>query len=318
MLVFLAVVFFLVYLGTNKYDKVYNENQFVNTKTLSFGIKETNVITKNYKNNVIVPKDKTLVTIKISLKGDSQLPIARAVLTVNGTQYYHMNSYKNDLIDLGNVYNDEKLSEEFTDYILVYQIPLADAKSEMRFKYIDNVEYQRGETKIKSIDIKLNPKYPDEQKEIEKQYNLNEVIELENYKINISNYELNDKFVNTYNNCITQNECYDFSEIIIPSIREKEKIVLKIEGNLEYEENINKISNIYDFIEKYATIEYTYNGNTYTETSDFNEIKAVRTNQNNIYYIEVNKDILNADKINLLFNMRNYKYKYTLRGDSNE
>ena len=318
MLAFLAVVFFLVYLGTNKYDKVYNENQFVNARTISFGIKETNVITKNYKNSVIAPKDKAIVAVKISLKGNSELQTARSVLAVNGTQYYHINAYKNDLIDIGNVYNNEKLNEEFTDYVLVYQIPLTDTKSEMRFKYIDNVEYQRGETKIKSIDVKLNPKYLDEQKETTKQYNLNDVIELENYKINISNYEIKDKFINTYNNCITQNECYDFSEIIVPSIRDKSKAILKVEGNFEYTENINRISNLYDFIEKYATIEYTYNGNTYSETSDFVEAKAIKTIEDNIFYIEVDKEILNAEQINLSFHIRNNEYKYTLRGEANE
>ena len=315
---FILTVMFLIYLGTNKYDKVYNENQFINARTISFGIKETNVITKNYKNNIIAPKDKAIVAIKISLKGDSELQTTRAVLIVNETQYYHVSTYKNDLIDLGNVYNNEQLNEEFTDYILVYQIPLTDAKSQMRFKYIDNVEYERGETKVKSLDIKLEPKYLDEQKETEKQYNLNDVIELENYKINISNYEIKDKFVNTYNSCIIQNECYDYNEVIVPLVREKSKAVLKIEGNLEYTENINKISNIYDFIEKYGTIEYIYNGNKYTETSDFNEIKAVKTSQNNVFYIEVDKDILNAEQINLLFNIRNNKYKYTLRGEANE
>lgn len=317
-LVFIAVIFFLIYLGTNKYDKVYNETQFINARTISLGIKETNVITKNYKNSIIAPKDKAIVAIKISLKGDSELQTTRAVLAVNGTQYYHINAYKKDLIDLGNVYNNEQLNEEFTDYVLVYQIPLTDAKSEMKFKYIDNVEYQRGETKIQSIDIKLNPKYPDEQKELSTQYNLNDEIQLNNYKITVRNYELKDKFVNTYNNCITQNECYDFNEIIVPPIREKSKAVLKIEGNLEYTENINKISNLYDFIEKYGTIEYTYNGNTYRETSDFNEIKAIKTSQNNIFYIEVDKEVLNAEHINLSFNIRNNEYKYTLRGEANE
>lgn len=314
-LVFIAVIFFLIYLGTNKYDKVYNETQFINARTISLGIKETNVITKNYKNSIIAPKDKAIVAIKISLKGDSELQTTRAVLIVNGTKYYNINAYKNDLIDIGNVYNEELLTEEFTDYVLVYLIPLSDIKSQMKFEYVDNVEYQRGETKVRTIDVNLSPKYLDDQKETEKQYNLNDTIELENYKINISNYELNDKFVNKYNNCITQSECYDFNEIIVPSVREKTKAVLKIEGNLEYTESINKISNISDLIEKYGVIEYTYNGNSYEEAYDFNEIKTVRTTEDNVYYIEVDKEILNAEKINLSFKIRNDKYTYTLRGE---
>ena len=40
--------------------------------------------------------------------------------------------------------------------------------------------------------------------------------------------------------------------------------------------------------------------------------------ENNIFYIEVNKEVLNAEKINLLFNIRNNTYKYILRGDVSE
>ena len=312
------MILFLIYLGTNKYDKSYKENEFVNARTLSFGIKESYVLTKDYRNNTIVSKDNALVALKISLKGSSELQTARSVLVVNGTQYYHINAYKNNLIDLGNIYDNNTLTDEFKDYILLYQIPITDIKEPMTFRYIDNIEYQRGETKIKSIDIKLEPKYLDTLEKKETEYGLNSELDLDNYKINITNYELNNKFTNTYNSCLKANECYDFSEIIVPSIREKEKIVLKIEGNLEYKDNINKISDLYDFIEKYATIEYTYNGTTYSETNDFNEIIPARTNNKNVFYIEVDKDILNAEKVNLLFNIRNNTYKYILRGDVSE
>ena len=317
-LICISSVMFLLYLGTNKYDKIYKENQFVNARTISFGIKETDILTKDYRDNTIAPKDKALVAVKISLKGTSELQTARSILVVNGTQYYHINAYEKKLIDLGNVYSNQTLTEDFKDYILVYQIPISDIKETMTFRYIDNIEYQRGETKIKSIDIKLNPKYLDELEKKETKYELNNEIDLDNYKINITNYELKDKFTKTFNSCIKNNECYDFSEVIIPSIREKEKIVLKIEGNLEYNDSINKITTLYDFIDRYATIEYTYNGETYTETNDFNEIIPSRTSENNVYYIEVDKNILNADKISLSFNIRNNTYKYILRGDINE
>ena len=54
------------------------------------------------------------------------------------------------------------------------------------------------------------------------------------------------------------------------------------------------------------------------QTNDFNEIIPARTNNKNVFYIEVDKDILNAEKVNLLFNIRNNTYKYILRGDVSE
>ena len=60
------------------------------------------------------------------------------------------------------------------------------------------------------------------------------------------------------------------------------------------------------------------NGNTYTETNDFAEVVSTKIKQDNIYYIQVNKDIMNAEKIVISFNMRNNTYKYVLRGETNE
>ena len=114
------------------------------------------------------------------------------------------------------------------------------------------------------------------------------------------------------------NECFDLKEMIVPSIGEKEKAILKIEGNFEYEEKINNIINLYNFIEKYGSIKYTINGNEYTETNDFKEVQAIKTKQNNVFYIEINKELINAEKISISFNLRNKTYTYILRGDTSE
>lgn len=314
----IVIIVFMFYLGTNKYDKVYKENTFVTAKTINFGIKETNVLTKDYRNQTIAEKDKALVVLKISVKGKNELENDRATLVVNNKQYYYINGYKNNLIDLGNIYLNQQLTEEFTDYILIYQIPKEDIKSEMTFRYIDNIRYQRGEKRIKTIDIKLNPKNLDEQNKTETEYQPNNQIETKKYKINISNYEIKDKFEKTYNSCINKNQCYTMKEILVPSIRDKNKVILKLEGNIEYTENIDNITNLYKFIEKYASIEYTYNGKTYIETKDFKEIVPIKTLEKNIIYIEIDKEILNAEKIDLVFNIRNNTYKYILRGEKNE
>ena len=191
----------------------------------------------------------------------------------------------------------------------------------MTFRYIDNIEYKRGKTIVNSIDVDLEPKKIDEQKENIKTYELTNEIDmsettLKNYKAIINNYEIKDKFENTYNTCISKTECYDFKEVIIPSVeRNQEKAVLKINGNLSYEKALGKITDIYSFIEKYGTIEYTYNGKEYIETNDFNQIKASRTKEKNVYFIEVNKELLNAERIKISFNIRNNKYEYILKGE---
>lgn len=316
----IALICTALYISINKYNKKYSENEFFNVGTYTLGISDTYVLTTDY-NNEKISDEYALVVLKIGAKSRSSetLQTARTVLSVNGKRYNPTNNYKKKIIDLGNPYENQNLTTDITYYTLTYQIPKSDIKSKMYFKYIDKIEYKRGKTITKSIDVVLNPKNLDEQEKTEQKYELTNTIETDfnNYKITINNYEIKDKYEITYNSCVTTNECYDFKEIVkASSTRNKEKIVLKIDGNIEYKTVVNKIKTLPSLIETYGSIEYTYNGQTYEEKADFNEI--VPTKENQYYYIEVDKEIMNAEKINLVFNFRNSTYKYILRGDINE
>ena len=321
MLLFIGLILLIIYLNSNKYDKVYNENEFVNISTLNLGIKESSILTKNYKNKTIASDGKVLVALKLSANSiiTQQLPTARAVLVIDGIQYYHIKSYQKELLDLGTVYTNQSITNEFNDYLLIYEIPKEKTDSKMIFRYIENTESKRGEKVTNSIDIKLNPIKIDEQKQIQEQHNLTEEIELtklNNYKIKIDNYEIQDSYTKIYNTCITTNECYDFKEILKPSVTaNKEKTLLKIEGTLETKKISNNIKNLYDVINNFATITYTYNGTTYTETNDLYQVTPTKVNEPNTYYIEVNKEIKDASRIVLSLNIRNVEYQYILRGE---
>ena len=320
-LLFISMVFLLIYLSTNKYDKIYKENDFFNAGTLNIGIKESFILTKSYNNSKIISDDNALVALKISVNNYDNKPLqtSRTALVVKGKQYYPIKEYNESLVDLGNIYTNETITEDFKEYILLYKIPIEDINSSMKFRYIDNIMYKRGQTIVNSMDVQLTPKNLDEVEINEENYNLTETIDIDNYKITINNYELQNSFVNTYNTCITNNECYDLKEILkASSTRNKEKVLLKIEGNLEFENMLGKINNLYSFIDYFASIEYTYKGKTYEEKRDFNEVVATKTSQNNQYYIEVDKEILDATDIKLSFNLRNNKYTYVLRGNISE
>jgi len=322
-LLFIALLALFIYGKTNKYSRIYKENDFFNADQMNIGIKESYIVTKNYKNETIVD-DNILVALKISVNTipEQDLPTAKTVLVVNETQYYPTTKYTKELIDLGKTYKNEKLETDFKDYLLVYEIPKELKTSNMIFRYIDKIDYEKGKTKINAIDVKLNPIRIDDQKENTTTYNLTEQIDTKetgfsDYKIQINSYDINDFYVETYNTCIN-NECLDFKDIIKPSVEtNKEKTLLKIEGTLEYNTLINKIKNISSLISQFGTIEYELNGKKHTETNDFNEQTFKKVNKENTYYIEINKEIKDATEIKLIFTMRNQKYIYILRGDQN-
>lgn len=316
----IGIVCLIVYFSYNKYDKVYTENEFFNVSGYNIGVLNTSIVTKDYRGNKIVDDDSILVVVKTSLNSDlsSSISNSRAILVVDGIQYYSSTSYSSYLNDLGTVYNGESLSSDFSDYLFVYKLPKSSISSNMYFRYVDNIEYKRGKTYINSIDVKLNPINLDNDSTNYIEYSLGTDVVIDNYRVVLNSFEISSMFVNTYNSCINRNECYDFREILKASpLRDHDKVLLKINGNASYVDDLGSSINLYNFINTFGSISYTYDGKDYS-SSNFYLTTASKTSENNVYYIEIDKEIMDASSIKLNFNFRNNIYSYVLRGDFSE
>jgi len=324
-LLLIGFIFLMIYSNISKYDKIYKENEYFNVNSFDIGIKQSYIVKKDYKQSNITTNEYDLIALRISVKSniEQKLQNSRIVLVVDDYEYYHIKTYKNSLFDIGTIYNDQVITDEFKEYILVYQIPKYKLSSEMKFRYIDTIESKNNKKRINSIDVELNPIDIDKKEITNKEYNLTEEIDtsdsnVSNYKIIVNNFEISEKYTKFYNSCISETECYDFKEIIKPiTTTNKDKALLKIEGNITSETKINNINDLYSLFKTFGSIEYTYNGVKYTERNDFNQVKFTKINDG-AYYIEVDKEIINATEIKLNFNIRNNKYSYILRGNTNE
>lgn len=307
-LLFLGLTGLFVYLNTTKYDKTYKQNEYISVSSFDIGIKESYVIEKS--------DEISLIALKLSIRSniEQKLSLTRTPLILNSKTYYHTNSYRNDVLEYGNTYNNQNIINEFSEYILVYEVPTKEVTAPKTFKYIDNITPSKGKTKVNSIDIKLNPIIVKDEKITRKDYQLTNEVVIENNKLTISNYEIQDKYVKTYTSCITNTECYEFKEIIKPS--ETNNVLLKLEGNIIFENKIDNVTNLYSYINAFGTLEYTLDGNK-IEQKNINQVMFAKLKDNNTY-IEVSKDLLNASDIKLVFKVKNNEYAYILRGNINE
>lgn len=314
-LLFIGIVFLFIYFSINKYNKVYNENQFFNVSGYNVGVKKSSILNTDFMGNNILDNE-VLVAVDISVNGTGILPTSKFILVADNMQYYPITGYSSSVRDLGIVYSNQELSSEFSDYLLVYKIPKNIMNSNFLFRCIDNIISKRGKTVVNSIDIKLNPINYIGVNVNGFDYSLGEEINIDNKMVVVNSYDINKDFTVMYNSCISTNECYDLREIIRPSvIRDREKVLLRIDGSLVSGDS-NK--NLYSFISQFGSIEYVYNGNSYIEYGDFNSVLSTKSNLSNIYYIEVDREIMDASSIKLNFNFRDKKYSYILRGGISE
>ena len=311
-LLFIGVLSLFIYFSINKYNKVYSENHFFNISGYNVGVKKSAILDSDFMGNSLL-SDEVLVVVNISANGYGTLSSSKFVLIVDGMQYYPVGGYNSSVLDLGVVYSNQELKNEFSDYLFVYKVPKNSVHSDILFRCIDNIFSKRGKTIVNSIDIKLNPVNYINVDVAGYDYSLGEEISINDYKININSYDISKDFSVTYNSCVSSNECYDFREILRPSvIRNKEKVLLKIDGSLSFD---GSAKNLFNFIHDFGSIDYVYNNNSYIEYGDFNSVISSKSSQSNVYYIEVDKEIMDASFIKLNFNFRDKKYSYILRGN---
>ena len=181
----------------------------------------------------------------------------------------------------------------------------------MTLKFNDNISYVKGEIGAKNILIDLKPtNLTEKNKTIEnklgQQQNYDDSI-LSSSTLKIDSYEINNKFKNNYKFCYGTNKCINSYEYITPTATGNYyKTLMKINGDIDINDNYT-ITNLTDFMNTFASINYQINGVWKTEKINTQEIKS------NDYYIEVPYEIKDATNINFIFKIRNYSYKYILK-----
>lgn len=304
---FVIVISLLIIFFVNKSNKFNKEGKYYATNSFVFKVNNTTLLNTDYKGNKIT--DNYLLVVSSSIKSNyvsKSLYLNDFSLKIGDSRFKPVKKYFNSLIDLGNFYNEEILSTEYTDYLFVYEIPEKYINSEMLFSY-------NNEGNI--IDILLEPRKLN-YNEVSNTVNMNQVLEFEgalkgvNFKIN--NYELNNKFLIEYSYCIKDDDCISSKEYLKPSIDENyDKIVLKLNADYNSSSELD-VNTFYKLLSKFGMISYKIN-DTWYNLYKFEEIKSKKVSIKNDVYIGVNSDIVNADAIKFVFDVRGLKYEYIIK-----
>lgn len=309
-LLFILFLSFFISFLLGLFDKEYEEKILFTTNNYIMGINNSYVVTKDYKDNKINDTSKFII-LKLSVKNrynfDTTFNSASSGLVINDNTYYHQTKYLEAFKDLGEVYNNQEFSNESKNYILVYEVPLSLELKNCYFTYKDFNEKR-------SFNVKLNINDLEEKTSLV-EASLGQPLEIDNIfkaKIIIDQFEMANNFKFNYNYCVSNEECYNSTEYLYPTLKgHYDKALLKISGSLEFDNSIEKISSLYGMINYFGYIEYEKN----QEFKRQNNLTLAKPNnvKVNEYYFEINRDILNSSQVNLVFKIRNVIYKYKLR-----
>lgn len=293
-------------------NKTYNQGVAISNGNVNFKITDVYKTTKNYKNTVI-DNNNTYVIVGINLQtpytSETYFKTGSIALVLGTHYYYPVNSYNDIMSDFGVPYTKQKLSNTFTPYVLIYQIPNSINNYKMHLEYTNT---KKNKIKIKPINL------DESRKPIN--YILGDTIDLKdsilkNGSLTIKSYDIKQKYALNYNYCITDNDCINSIEYIVPSVSGNyDKAILKLTGNISYDDNSHISSkNLYKFINLYGNITYKLGDQLKNNKVILNNIVPSDVKINNDYYIEVDKEILDANEIYLNLNIRNMKYVYKIK-----
>ena len=287
----------------------YHLNSTIYMNSIQTNFVDAYVVDTDYLGNDL---GRNLLVLKVNVKSNSKnvkkFLTSSYELLLDGKIYHHTNKYNNEFKDIGEVYHNQDLSQ--TDehaFLLVYDIGKKNpANARLKISNLFSQEYVYLDFSTHSFTKDTTPT----------EYNISDEVDLKdtnltNTKFKITSALIGEKYTLNYKYCINADECVDSIEYIRPDYYNTgiAKTILR----MEYEFESTDIDSFYKLISLYGFLEYTIDGNTKVQQVPFKNIKSQRVNENNVINLEVVKDIENASEIYLVFNIRNYEYRYKIK-----
>ena len=272
-------------------------------------ITNTDINNKELDNNTYLIIVKANITNEDS-KESQVFKTGTLVLDLDNSLFKTSDLYGKAIQDIGNNYVGTSIAPEQTKEVLfTFAVPKNHIKSR---KYIGVRDLDGQHTTY----VKLNPQKLYDLKEKKVESKVGKPISLDDSTIKgteftIKNVEFAEKFKLEYNFKYSKDKTFASYEYITPKVMDKkiDKAIMKL--NVTYQ---NKESKEFMYlVEKFGSIEYEINGKKYTQNQGINRVIPTTIKSNETYYLEINKNILNADKVVLVLKIRNVEYRYNLK-----
>lgn len=312
-LVVVCVIITIIFINR---EKVIEQNVFFNESNFNINVTDSYLVNTDYRGNVITNDYYLLLRLKIKNNSSKKtsIDIATTKLLIDNYVYTPVEENVSKLFDFGTIYRGEEIGAEYENIVLVYRIPKQLINKKILFSFVDKNSFENGAYSSTKVNIKYKNLIGISSNQITNITNEVQFLDsiLPDYKVNINAFDIQKQYKLSYNFCIS-NECVTSYEYLKANLNTNyDKALLKIKGTLQKETNISGINDLYDFIEKFGRIRYIINGKV-KNCLISGEVISKKLKENDTYYIEVDEEIIKADKISLVFTIRNRNYEYVLK-----
>lgn len=318
--IFILGLSLFVYSKISVYQDVHEQEEDIQVKSLTYSVDKTYITNANM-NNEIISDNKSYVLVNLSIinKSGESYKIDRDTfrLSVNNQLLLPNFGVSKYFSDLGEVFEPFEIKEgESLKRIVIFEIDDEFIKKEYVFK-IKDLTTDRSGNNIYYQDIKATAEDLNETKD-KGTYKLPNTIDfsdslLKNTKLSIESYAVADRFRETYNFEI-DGKVEKGQYIVQPRETNREALgLLKIKSRLTLDENIylNKIiRDPADLLALYGLITYRYQGEY--KTSKLVK-RDVDYDSQTYSFMEVPKEVIDANKIDLVILVRGVKYTINLK-----
>ncbi len=307
-----------VYLNIKVYNVKYTTNQLIYANTMWYKVNNAYITNKAMSGKVIDSEKKyIIVNVTIDNKSNKKYDLSRELFRLDTGKKSILPIFNMDkeFIDFGKIYSPMTIDIGSIEEVnVIFEID-KNNKEEYLFK-ISNIEnINAASVKEQYKDVIINPMNIDETIE-DSNYHMFEDISfndtiLKNTKLKIKKYETSKSFKDSYQYCYKDN-CYDRSYIVKPENSDK-NVVIKINTEYEVDSEISlkkQLANVENLFEYFAIIKYRYLGVSY-------EMPAKKISadylKNNIAYLEVPREVIDANKIEIILSIRGKKITIILK-----
>ena len=266
-------------------DKIIDQNVYFYGNNFTVSLTDSYLVNTDYKRQII-DEDYYYLLLKLQIKNNTSrtfgLDISTTKVLIDNYVYTPTTKNKSSFFDFGTVYQNENIGQEFETKVLVYEIPKELIDEDIIFSFVDkNTLDKNGNFASTKVRVEYQDLTGITSRETAK---LNEELSFENsilndYKINITSFDIASSYKLEYNFCIS-NECYPSYEYVKPSITSNyDKVLLRITGSLTKQTNIDNIYDLYDFIEYFGNLYYVVDGQRKVQNVQFKEVTSKKANQ---------------------------------------